>query len=80
MVVSAPGSPEPQQKQARPQSMYGAASPEHVQKSRPQSMMYRQPPRSQSRMSQSSKQGASRASDEDAKTAVRVGTCNLILG
>lgn len=40
---------------------------------RPMSAMIR-PPRSNSRMSMSSKQGGSRASDEDGKTAVKVGT------
>ena len=76
MVVSAPGSPE-SLKQARPHSYFGAPSPEQTQKSRPQSMMYRPPPRSQSRMSQSSysgKQGQSRTSEDDGKTAVKVGT------
>jgi hypothetical protein len=41
---------------------------------RPMSAMMR-PPRSNSRMSMGSKQGGSRASDEDGKTAVKVGMC-----
>ena len=80
MVDSAPGSPEPL-KQARPHSYFGAPSPEQTHKSRPQSMMYRPPPRSQSRMSQSSysgKQGASRVSDDEGKTAVRVGMSDFL--
>ncbi|RMD45020.1 hypothetical protein DV735_g33, partial [Chaetothyriales sp. CBS 134920] len=57
-------------------SMYTAAtgaagSPEPVSKSRPQSLMFRSP-RSQSRLSQSSKQAVSRLSDDEAKTSVKV--------
>ncbi|KEF55694.1 uncharacterized protein A1O9_08444 [Exophiala aquamarina CBS 119918] len=52
--------------------MYSAPSPDASQKQRPQSMLGKPPPRSQSRMSQSSKHGGSRASDEDAKSSVKV--------
>lgn len=49
---------------------------------RPQSALYRPPPRSNSRMSVSSKQGGglagSRASDEDARTSVKVGMFNVV--
>ncbi|PGH32407.1 hypothetical protein GX50_04771 [[Emmonsia] crescens] len=47
------------------------ASPVPTSQPRPMSAMIR-PPRSNSRMSMSSKQGGSRASDEDTKTAVKV--------
>ncbi|RMZ85536.1 hypothetical protein DV737_g533, partial [Chaetothyriales sp. CBS 132003] len=77
MLSSPPGSPDVARQ--RPQSMYTAAaaaasaacSPEPASKSRPQSMMFRSP-RSQSRLSQSSKQAVSRMSDDDAKTSVKV--------
>ena len=47
-------------------------------KQRPQSAIMR-PPRSNSRMSQSSKQNASRMSDEDGKTSVKVGQSTYTL-
>ncbi|KIY03850.1 uncharacterized protein Z520_00541 [Fonsecaea multimorphosa CBS 102226] len=70
MVSSPPASPDGA-RQMRPQSMYSASSPDPLQKNRPQSMAGR-PPRSNSRMSQSSNHIGSRASDEDAKTSVKV--------
>lgn len=45
---------------------------------RPMSAVIR-PARSSSRLSMSSKAGGSRASDEDAKTSVKVGECSLLL-
>ncbi|KAJ9501201.1 hypothetical protein H2202_002995 [Exophiala xenobiotica] len=71
MISSPPGSPEAA-RQVRAHSMYSAPSPDPVQKQRPQSMIGRPPPRSNSRMSQSSNHVGSRASDEDAKTSVKV--------
>lgn len=72
MAASPPSSPEGM-RNVRPQSMYTASSPEHAQRRRPQSMMMR-PPRSTSRLSMaSSKGGATRLSDEEGKTAVKVG-------
>ncbi|RMZ77447.1 hypothetical protein DV738_g4437, partial [Chaetothyriales sp. CBS 135597] len=75
MIVSSPPR-SPDVPRPRPQSMYAAAtgaagSPEPVSKSRPQSFMFRSP-RSQSRLSQSSKQAVSRLSDDEAKTSVKV--------
>ena len=71
MLSSPPGSPESVTR--RPQSMYATQSPEAVNRTRPQSMIYRPAPaRSNSRMSVSSRQGDSKASDEDGKTSVRV--------
>ncbi|KIW90712.1 uncharacterized protein Z519_08495 [Cladophialophora bantiana CBS 173.52] len=70
MVSSPPASPDGA-RQMRPQSMYTASSPDAFQKNRPQSTVPR-PPRSNSRMSQSSNHIGSRASDEDAKTSVKV--------
>ncbi|EXJ76719.1 uncharacterized protein A1O5_01227 [Cladophialophora psammophila CBS 110553] len=70
MVSSPPASPDGA-RQMRPQSMYTASSPDPFQKNRPQSTAPR-PPRSNSRMSQSSNHIGSRASDEDAKTSVKV--------
>ncbi|KAL6249397.1 hypothetical protein RBB50_003250 [Rhinocladiella similis] len=71
MISSPPGSPEAA-RQVRAQSMYSVPSPDPTQKQRPQSMIGRPPPRSNSRMSQSSNHVGSRASDEDAKTSVKV--------
>ncbi|EXJ55790.1 hypothetical protein A1O7_08720 [Cladophialophora yegresii CBS 114405] len=48
------------------------ASPDGARQPRPQSMMNRPPPRSHSRMSQSSNQIGSRSSDEEVKTSVKV--------
>ncbi|OAP62988.1 hypothetical protein AYL99_02215 [Fonsecaea erecta] len=70
MVSSPPASPDGA-RQMRHQSMYSASSPDPLQKNRPQSTAGR-PPRSQSRMSQSSNHIGSRASDEDVKTSVKV--------
>lgn len=72
MVSSPPGSPEAA-RQVRAQSMYSAPSPDSLNKQRPQSMFGKLPPRSQSRMSQSSNHVGSKASDEDAKISVKVG-------
>ncbi|KAI1611011.1 hypothetical protein EDD36DRAFT_309744 [Exophiala viscosa] len=71
MISSPPASPEAA-RQGRAQSMYSAPSPDPVQKQRPQSMLGRPPPRSNSRMSQTSNHIGSRASDEDGKTSVKV--------
>lgn len=75
MAASPPATPEAM-RSARPQSMYATnVSPEIAQKSRPQSMMMG-PPRSRSRLSvASSRGGTTRGSDEDGKTAVKVGKC-----
>ncbi|KAH0844372.1 hypothetical protein AYO21_00840 [Fonsecaea monophora] len=70
MVSSPPASPDGA-RQIRPQSIYSASSPDPFQKNRPQSMSGR-PPRSHSRMSQSSNHIGSRTSDEDVKTSVKV--------
>ncbi|KAL2419486.1 Kinesin-like protein KIF21A [Exophiala dermatitidis] len=70
--ASAPPATPEATRQVRAQSMYSAPSPDPFQKQRPQSLIGRPPPRSQSRMSQSSNHVASKASDEDTKTSVKV--------
>ena len=74
MAASPPATPEGMRR-ARPQSMFAPnVSPETVTRSpRPQSMMMG-PPRSRSRLSiASTRGGTTRISDEEAKTAVKVG-------
>lgn len=52
-------------------------SPTGATPTRPMSAIIR-PPRSMSRMSTGSRPGGSRASDEESKTAVKVGTCDYL--
>ena len=78
IAVSPPGTPTGAGSvsgNVRPQSMYTPAiSPEAITKSRPQSMMVGTG-RSRSRLSlASSRGGINRGSDDDARTAVKVGT------